>query len=459
MRRKLMTAGFVAFAAFLESIEAQPRQAPPPAGPPKAFQVPRRETYMLKNGLRVSLIPYGTLPLVMVRAVVGGGTGNEGATQTGLTEFVASMMREGTATKSGAELAAAAARIGGQLTIQPAYDETSAGLQVLPEFAPDAVKLIADVSRHPSFPESELERVRGNLLRARSVALSSAGPPASAAFAKQVYGDHGYGRLRPSEAQLKSLTLDDIRKFYDDNFGARRTHLYVAGHFDSSDVKKAITAAFDGWAEGTPLKRIGPKLTPQKSLTLIDRPGSAQSALRIGLPVAISPGDPDYAAMEMMDALLGRGFNARITNNIREEKGYTYEPFSYLDIRYHSAVWLEFADVSTADTANAIKEILFEIERLRKEPPSAEELRQTQSLLNYVHVFRTLQHDYLVQRFVELDLRGLDDNSLRTSVMRVNAVTAADIRRMAQRHLDTGKITIVVVGDMAKIEESLKPYR
>jgi zinc protease len=439
---------------------AQPavKETPPPGGPPKPFAVPKRETYTLKNGMKVSLVPYGTIPLVSVRAVVDAGSINETAGQVWLANFLASMMREGTAAKTNGQLAEAAASMGGELSVNARADVTNVSLGVLSEFTPEAVKLIAEVLRTPRLPASELERIRTNLLRQRSVSLSRPQSLATEAFAKQIYGDHPYGRSFPTEEQLKSYTLDDLKTFYTSNFGAKRTHLYIAGRFDPS-IKKTIAEAFDGWAEGSPFERTAPKLSAKKSMTLIDRPGAAQSVLRIGLPVATDPSNSDYIPMEVMDSILGGSFGSRITSNIREAKGYTYSPSSFVDTRYHTAAWNEIADVTTAVTGDSIKEILFEIARLRKEPPTEVELKSIQSYLSGVFVLQNSSRDGLIGQFSFVDLQRLNDDYLRTYVPKVNAVTRADVQRMAEQYLDPNKMTFVVVGDKAKVEESLKAYQ
>ena len=164
---------------------------------------------------------------------------------------------------------------------------------MLGEFATDAVKLIADVVQHPKLPESELERVRNDALRQLAVQLATPQAQATQAFAGQLFPGHAYGRMFPTEGQLKGYGIGDLRKFYAENVGAQRTHLYVVGRFDPA-VKKAIEAAFEGWPAGPPVKRTPPAAMPKGQLILIDRPDAVQSTLRMGLPLGVKPGDADY---------------------------------------------------------------------------------------------------------------------------------------------------------------------
>jgi len=140
--------------------------------------------------------------------------------------------------------------MGGQFNFNPGTDASTAGIDVLSEFASDAVKLVADILEHPKFPPQELERIRANLLRQLSVQLATPQAQANQVFAATLYPDHAYGRLFPTEAQLKRYGIDDIRKFYAANLGAQKTHLYVVGRLDASAVKKTIEAAFANWSAG-----------------------------------------------------------------------------------------------------------------------------------------------------------------------------------------------------------------
>lgn len=431
------------------------RETPPPLGAPKPFALPAVTTFALKNGMKVTLAGYGSVPMVAISARMAFGNINESADQVWLSDLLCDLMKEGTGTVPAEQVAREAARMGGQLDVSAGTDESSARIEVLSEFAADAVKLVADVLEHPKLPESELERVRGNLLRQLAVRLSTPGAQASRAFAAALYPDHPYGRLFPSESQLKSYKIEDVRKFFAHNAGAQRTHLYVVGRFDPA-VRKTIEAAFEAWDSGPAVKRAPPNPVATKSVVLLDRPAAVQSTIRLGLPVNIGPAHPDYTALEVVDSLLGGAFTSRITNNIREQKGYTYSPFSQVVTRYRTAEWRESADVTTKFTADSIREIQFEINRLRKEPPDAKELKAIQNLMVGLFVLRNSSNQGIIGQLSFVDLHGLTDDYLKTYVQRVNAVSREDVQRIAETYLDPGKMTLVVVGDKEKIGQSIK---
>ncbi|HUS08081.1 MAG TPA: pitrilysin family protein, partial [Bryobacteraceae bacterium] len=299
-------------------------------------------------------------------------------------------------------------------------------------------------------------RIRTNFLRTLAIQRSRPSALAAEAFAKAIYGDHSYGRIYPTEAMLKAYTIDDVQRFYKSHFGAARTHVYVAGRFEPS-LKQAITAAFESWESGTTTEFKVPKTTATKSFALIDRPGAAQSTIIFGLPLP-PPADADYLPLVVTDSLLGGSFASRITTNIREQKGYTYSPFSSITTHYHDAHWSESADVTTAVTGAALQEIVNEIKKIRKDPPTAEELAGIKSFLAGLFVLRNSSRQGVINQLRFVDLQGLPENWLRDYVPNVLKVTPQDVQRAAETYLNPDKMALVVVGDKSKIADQLTPY-
>ena len=182
-----------------------------------------------------------------------------------------------------------------------------------------------------------------------------------------------------------------------------------------------------------------------------------QSTVRFGLP-AIPPTSPDYIPLVVTDALLGGSFGSRITANIREKHGYTYSPRSVLGLHPGVGTWLESADVTTKDTAASVREIVNEIERLRKEPPSDEELAGIRKYVAGTFVLRNSSRAGIVTQLRFVDLHGLPADWLRNFVQRVEAVTPADVTRVTRKYLDPQRMTLVVVGDRKAVEDSLKQF-
>jgi zinc protease len=433
------------------------KQAPPAGGPPKPFALPTHETYALANGMKVTLVPYGNIPKVTVSLVLRSGNINEPKEQLGVADITGELLKEGTTKRSAKELAEAAAQMGSTLEVAVSADETSAEMDVLAEHGAEAVKLLADVVQHPLLPESELARLKTDMLRHITVAKSQPGTIALARFRKLLYGEHPYGDILATEETINKLTIADAKKFYAANYAAARAHLYVAGKFDGAGVKKAIAESFSGWAKGAAAVENVPKPKTQRVLDVTDRPGAPQSTLYVGLPVADAT-SPDNVKMIVTNALLGGSFASRITSNIREQKGYTYSPRSQVSNRYHDAYWVEVADVTTGVTGPALKEIFGEIERLRKEAPGASELQGIESYLSGLFVIQNSTRQALIGQLRFVDLQGLGEEYLKTYVQRVNGVTPSDVQRTTAHYVKPEKMTIVVVGDKSKITEQLAPF-
>jgi len=328
----------------------------------------------------------------------------------------------------------------------------------LQEFTPDAVKLLADVAQHPRLPESELERLKNDSLRQIALAKSEPRTMALVRFRKILYGDHPYGRVVPSEDEIKKLTLQDVKDFYHGNFGAQRAHLYVAGIFDAAAVKKAIEESFGEWEKGPARLENLPVMKPQHVLDVTDRPGAPQSTLIVGLPVPPAT-SPHTVPLLVTNSLLGGSFNSRITANIRENKGYTYSPRSEISRRYHDAYWAENADVTTQFTGPSLKEIFGEITRMQNEPVTPLELKGIQNYLSGVFIIQNSSRGALIGQLQYVDFQGLGENYLKTYVAKVNAVTPADVQKMTADYIKPEEMTIVVVGDKAKIADQLTPFQ
>ncbi|MEM8995777.1 MAG: pitrilysin family protein [Acidobacteriota bacterium] len=438
---------------------AAEKQTPPPGGEPKDFDLPVIETLTLDNGLEAKLVQFGYIPKVQARLVVNAGNINETPDQVWLVDLLGLMMEEGAGELDGAALAEAFAAVGGELSIGAGSDTFWISSGALAESAPELIRLLAEVVRRPALPAAELERRQADLGRQLAVRRTQPRGLAERRFWGALYGDHPYGRALPEPERVSGYTVDDLRAFHTAQFGARRTHVYVIGRFDLEAAKAAIKEAFDDWEAGPEAVDDVPSAVEaeRRRVVLVDRPGAAQSNLRIGLPV-VDPSHPDYMALQVTNSLLGGSFASRITSNLREDKGYTYSPVSALSARFRTAVWLQRADVTTDVTGPAIQEIFKEIDRLRAEPPSAEELRGIQNYLSGAFVRTNSSLFGIAFQLFYVDFHGLGPEHLTSYVQRVHAVTPEDVRRMVQKYLRDEEMTLVVVGDAEKIRGQLEPF-
>ena len=430
---------------------------PPKPGTPKDFRVPEARRFTLENGLDVALVQWGEMPKVRVTLDIRTGNAFEGAKEVWLSDLTGSMIREGTATRNATQISREAARMGGSLGISVGGDSTTIGGDVLSEFGDDMVQLVADVVRNPRFPESELTRLKTNMARNLAVSLGQPQQVALQKFRAVMYGDHPTGRVFPTEEMINGFTLEQIRDFYTSTYGAARARLYVVGRFDQRDVEASIRKSFAGWAKGTPANPPAAAPRTTRAIHLIDRPGAPQSTIILGVP-AIDPSKEDFVALTVMDALLGGAFASRITKNIREDKGYTYSPYSELSTRYRDTYWAQNADVTTAQTGASLKEIFAEIDRLQSQPPTPQELTGIQNYLAGTYILQNSSRGGITAQLRFVDLHGLPATYPNTYVKQVMAVTPQKVMEVARKYLADEQATIVVVGDAKSVEEQLKPF-
>lgn len=455
IRSFILAAGLVG--AVIPAAAAQTRVPPPAGGQPKDFRLSEPRELMLPNGMKVVLVQYGTLPKATVALAVRSGNVDESKDQVWLADLAGELMKEGTTTRTAEQIANEAATMGGQLNVIVGVDQTNIGGDVLSEFVPQMVRLTADVARNPRFPATEMDRLKADLVRNISIQQSQPQTMTQVEFRRIMYPDHAYGRLYPPPGMIEGFTLDQVKAFYRANFGAARSRIYVVGRFDNAAVERAIREAFGSWERGTPAAITPPVRVTGHQLSLVDRPNAPQSTISLGIPV-VDPTNPDYTKLMVTNTMLGGYFSSRITSNIREDKGYTYSPFSQLSSRYHDTYWAQNADVTTAVTGASLKEIFYEINRLRREAPTAAELKSVQDYMAGTFILGNSTRGGITNQLSFLDYQGLPRTYLTEYVKRVMNTSPEDVKAMATTYLDPAKMLIVITGDKKVIQEQVAPY-
>lgn len=433
------------------------KQSPPEGGTQKDFTLPASTTFTLDNGLRATLVPYGSIPKVTVSVAVFAGNYNETDAEGGLADVVGNLLKEGTATRSAKQIAEDAAGMGGDVTVTVTGERTLVGGAVLSEFASSFTGLVADVVMNPAFPGTELERIKADQLRQLAIMRTQPRVLGQVAFTKVLYRGFPQGRDLPADDMVRGFTLDDVKRFYGEQFGAARTHVYVAGMFDATTMEEAIRKAFGAWKKGTDPMLPAAKPFSSRAVYLVDRPGAPQSTIMMGLPVK-DPSQGNYRSLQVTNALLGGSFSSRITANIRENKGYTYSPSSTISSGYRSAHWVEVADVSTPVTGASLKEIFFEIDRLQAEAPPEAELAAIKNYLAGTFVLQNSNPASIIGQMQFLDLHGLPQSFLSDAVRTIHAVTPEDVRTIMNDQIRDADMTIVIVGDRKAIEKQVAPF-
>lgn len=452
MIRRLLLAATVLLPAAPALAQAFP---PAPAiAPPKPFAIPASETYTLPNGLTVSLIPWGVAPKTYVVLSVYAGNLNDGA-QTWMADLTAAMLKEGAGGRSSADMARAAASLGGNIGAGADEANTTISIDVLSENAVAAIGLIGDVAIRPTLPAGEFARVQANLARSLAQAYAQPGAIADFALSRAYYGDHPYGRTLPAPAAFGAYTLADVKRFYATQFGAKRAHVYIAGRFDAAAVKAAVAASFGGWTAGPARLVLPPTPTAGPRVLLIDRPGAPQSTIRVAFP-APAPGSAGDIPFRTANSLLGGSFNSRITRNIRENKGYTYSPYSGPSFHPGEARWAFNGDVTTAVTGPALHEIFAEIRILAAAPPSQAEWAGTRTYRAGTFTIALGSAAGVIDTLSTIDELGLPADWADRYVAATMAVTPAQFSSAIRDNLPLDKLTLVVVGDLKTVTPQLQ---
>jgi len=439
------------FASVLSTGAMAQKQTPPEGSAPKDFKLSEKKTQSYSNGLKTTFVTYGSIPKVSVSLIIKTGNIHEEKNQTWLADLTGKMLKEGTSSMDFKLLSKKAASMGGSINVSVGVEQVTIGGSVLSEFAAEFISMISDMAMNPAFPASELERIKTDMKRDLAVQKGVPQNIAEEKFFQAMYKDHPYGRYYPTEAMISSYTLPMVKSFYDKNFGAKRSVVYVVGNFDETSVKTAIEKGLGKWKAGPGLIYIPANLVAKRDTAIIDRKGAPQTTLMIGLPV-LTPKDKDYVAQVITNSLLGGSFGSRITSNIRENKGYTYSPYSYVQNRHGGSVWVETADVTSEHTIASLNEIEKEIKRLQTELPSKNELEGIQRYEAGIFVLRNTSPDGIINQLNFLDQNGLPDSYLNNYVQNMYKVTPEKVSQLAKDKFKYENMTIVMVGDKGQIQ-------
>lgn len=433
------------------------KQTPPAGGQPKDFVLPAKKVDQLKNGLRSTLVQYGAVPKVTINIIVKSGNVHEAANEVWLADLMAKLMQEGTKSMDFKTISRKVAAMGGDINIGVGPDQTFVSGSALSEFAPELIKIFSDVIMNPAFPASEIERLKNDLKRQLSVQKSQPRSQAQEKFNSIIYKDQPYGRTFPTQEMIDTYSVDMVKGFYEKNFGARRTVVYVVGKFDESAVGKAIQDSFGAWKEGPEVSY--PKAVASKSseIATIDRPGAPQTTIMLGLPT-LTPKNDDYIALQVTNSILGGSFASRITANLREDKGYTYSPRSAIQDRKNTSLWVEEADVTSEHTGASLQEIAKEVKRLQNEPPSKQELEGIQNYMAGIFVLQNSSPGGIIGQMNFIDNHGLDDSYLTNRVKNIYAITPEKVSQMTKDNFKYEDMTLVMVGDKKLLEKQRKQF-
>ena len=431
----------------------------PKAGPDPKLVLPAIEKTKLSNGLNVWVVKQNELPIVSMNMVINAGGALENADKSGVASMTASMLNQGTTTRSALEIANGLQAIGASVGAGSSFDNTTISMQTLTKNLDTALGFFADQVMNPAFPETEFKSAKGRLLNSFRQRKASATAVAGVVYDKVLYGDQVYGRqLSGDEKTVAAMTRDDLVNFYSANYRPNNSTLIVVGDVQAADIKARLEKAFSAWKSGdvSAASFAEQRMVAKPGIYLVDKPGAAQSSVSIGL-VGIERNNPDYYAVQVMNSILGGGGTARLFMNLREDKGYTYGAYSRFTPRRGAGPFSASGEIQTISTKEAVQEFLKEINGIRGSRPVTQaelDVNKQSFIRRFPSAFETVGG--ISNQLAALVVYGLPDSYFNDYIQKIGAVSLADVNRVANKYLDPSKMAIVIVGDRKVIEPGLK---
>jgi zinc protease len=434
------------------------RQMPPPLAL-RPLNLPEQFATTLSNGLGLVVVEDKRLPLISFRLAFRSGDANDPESLPGLSDMMAHLLTEGTAARTSRQIAEEVERFGAMLAVGSSSDFTTVAASSLSVYADEILALLADVTLNATFPQTEIDLARENT---KQLLIQQRAQPnflASERLSQVVFGKHPYARVSPTPEMLDAMTRDDLARFRESTYIPNNAVLMVVGDVERETIMARIEQLFGDWKPGA-LPDVNFPVPPERfarAIYVVDRPGSAQSNIVIANQ-GITRTNADYFPMLLMHTILGANASSRLFMNLREEKGYTYGAYSNLDARRLAGTFRATAEVRTPVTGASMHEFFYELNRIRNEAVSVEELKNAKAYLSGVFPIRIETQDGLIDQLVSIRMYDLPSDYLKTYRDRINAVSTEDILRVAQKYVTPDRAAVVIVGDAVGISAQVKPY-
>ena len=422
-------------------------------------KLPKPQEADLSNGVHLIFLEDRRTPQVNFSMIIDGAGGYyDPAEIPGLSGFVATLMREGTTTKTSEQISEQLDRLAASVSVGAGISSPFATVNGngLTNNIDTVLALMADVLMNPSFPQAEIDRyktrTRANLMQQRT----QPGFLASERLNKVVYGDHPLSRVSATPASLDALNREALVAFHKKHFVPDRAVLGVTGDMTFDQVKAKAEAAFAAWKKSGTELPAQTEATPLSapSVSLVVRPNSVQTSLRVGTQ-SIERNNPDFFPLTVGNRILGGPFG-RLFEHLREQKGYTYGANSSFSSSRIRGSWTASTDVRSEVTDPALTDLLAEIAKMRDVPVPAKDLDNAKRAIVGSFALLLENPNAILANYIDRHFYKLPADYWDTYAAKIEAVTAADIQRVAQKYWTPGRLQIVAVGDLAKVEPALK---
>jgi zinc protease len=431
----------------------------PAAQPARPFHFPHAETRTLANGLRVFVVPDHRQPAVALRLVLmSAAATRDPAGMPGLATMTASMLTQGTETRSAQQFAQAIDFIGGRIETSASDDDTDAALTVVSRDLELGVNLLSDSVLHPAFSTEELERQKQQALSGLQVEYSDPAYLASAAFVRTVYGDSPYGNPADGTPQtIGKITRDDLVKFHDSNYAPNEALLAFAGDVTPERAFALAEKYFGPWEKkDLPSAELAaPPLTQGLHLIVIDKPDAVQTQIRVG-SLGIRRNDPDYIPLLVTNRVFGGGYSSRLNTEVRIKKGLTYGANSSFDAYRFAGDFVAATFTRTQTTAEAAKLVVDLISQMSSGDVKPAELKFAQDYLSGVYPIQSETAEQVAGEILAVAEYDLPSDYVDTYQRKILGVDESSAKEMAQKYFNSQNLDVVLVGNASQFLAALK---
>jgi zinc protease len=418
---------------------------------------PPYEVRTLANGLRVIVVSHHEQPAVSVRLIVRAGAAQDPRGKAGLATLAASLLDQGTATRSAADIADTIDYVGGALGTGSGTDLSFVNVLVLKDSFELAMDLAADIVRNPAFEAAEIERQRQQMLSALQVNHQDPEYLAGVVIDRLVYGFHPYGV--PSAGTPESvagLSREDLVAFHGTWFAPNNALLAIVGDLTAEEAFKGAERAFGAWRRAeVPAAVFGEPPDPTRRVVLIDRPGAVQTEIRVG-NLAIPRKHRDYDALDLAVKILGGEGANRLQRVLRSERQLTYGASADIQSLKQSGAIVAETDTRSEATGEALRIVVEEFWRLQRDLVDEVELRDAKAYLTGHFPLTIETPDAIALQVLNVLFYELDVKDLQTQRERVERVSADDVQRVSRVYLRPSRLAIVLVGDASQVAPQLK---
>ena len=407
---------------------------------------PQATQETLPNGAVLLVSEQRNLPLVLIRVVLDAGSRRDPQGKGGLANLTASLITEGTATRSAQQIKDQIDFIGAGLDADADQDYAVVSLQVLRKDLDAGLDLLADVLLRPAFKADELARQREAVLATLRSQEDDPTTVAQKTFQRTLFGDTPYGHaVEGTTESVATLTRADVQQFYAHYFRPAGAAVVVVGDISTDEVRPALLRALGAWDGEVPPPFVYPPFTPPPAQTIrVERPVT-QAGIVIG-DLGVARDNPDYEKIAVMNYILGGGgFSSRLMDNIRTQAGLAYSVGSFFAAGKSPGPFEIVMQTKNASVSDAIARARQEVERIRNEPVSDDELQEAKRYLTGSYPLRLDSNAKIADFIAQTWFYGLGLNYADVYIARVNAVTGEDVTRVAQQYLRPDRFIEVIV--------------